>query len=452
MVEAFNMELLPSADTGEFETAIHEYYSNGMRDREYASFDDCVKATRENFENFLGNFPKAANEYAGMARLAAWTIWTHTMPAGGYLKNQTVFMGKLSFLRAFSWQQSYQAMALRSNTKEAWKLLLSMFEYQDAAGQLPDSVGETGASYRVSKPVIQGLAIDYLLNNGDMSGIGKEDYKKMYEGLSRFTSWWLTKRDHQGNGIPKYYHPDESGWDDATIFKKGTPLMSGDLLAWIILAAEACGKIAEKAGAGGEAAKWEAESKRLLEILVKDFWNGKQFTGRVAETGEIVVQGSVAALQPIILGKRLPQEIIDTIAKRLEDEGEFMTAGGIVSEKLGSPEFTIRRVFMRGNIVAPVQLLLAMGLKNAGKEELARKIASRYCGLVKEKGLALMLSPWDFDPATGITLKKQDIYDPNDWDKGPELFKKEIKESETVEPWTSWAAACYIALVDLALG
>jgi hypothetical protein len=107
---------------------------------------------------------------------------------------------------------------------------------------------------------------------------------------------------------------------------------------------------------------------------------------------------------------------------------------------------------MRGNIVAPVQLLLTMGLKNAGKAELARKIALQYCGLVGEMGLAVMLSPWDYDPSTGITLKKEDLYESEDWDKGPDLFKKEKKEPQTVEPWSSWAAACFLTIVDYVLG
>ena len=454
MVEDFNMELLPSVETGEFETAIHEYYSNGMRDKSYAPFDDCAAAVEREFAEFYNNFPVAVGAtaplpaYAGMAKLAVWTIWTHTIHPGGNIKNPVVFMSRTYLVRAYGWQQGYQTMARRGNMREAWELLLTMFDYQDSAGQLPDSVGEYGISYRVSKPIIQGFALKYLLSEGGADEITADDCVALYGKLSRFTDWWLTKRDHEKSGIPKYYHPDESGWDDASVFRKGVPLIACDLLAWLALAAEACSDLAGKAGMRDEAAKWEAESKRLIDILVNELWNGSQFVCRVAETGEIVEEDSAVALQPIILGNRLPSYIVDAIAAQLEDGNGFMTRGGVVSEKLDSSEFTLRGGFMRGNIVAPMQLLLALGLKNAGKGELAREIAKRYCGLVCEKGFAVMLSPWEYDPSTGLALKKEELYDPDDWDKAPDIFKREKKESETAAPWSSWTAACFLALLS----
>ena len=42
MVEDFDMVLLPSVETREFEIAIHEYFSNGKKDNEYNSFVDCA--------------------------------------------------------------------------------------------------------------------------------------------------------------------------------------------------------------------------------------------------------------------------------------------------------------------------------------------------------------------------------------------------------------------------
>lgn len=447
----FMLELLPPVETGKYEAAIHEYYSNGVRDREYAPFDDCVKAVGEKFDAFCQNYPQVPQKYAGTARLAVWTVWTHFMRPEGRLKNPVVYMSRTHLVRAFGWQQSYQAIAACGNVKEAWKLLLTMFDYQNEAGQIPDNVGEIGISYMVTKPALQGFALEYILNRCDVSELTRDDYAGLYARLSKFAQWWLTKRDRNGSGIPQYYHADESGWDDATIFKKGLPLQSGDLLAYLVLLAEACGKLALNAGLAGEADKWMDESKRLLGILINEFWNGRQFISRVAETGEIIEVGSIASLQPIILGKRLPQDIIDTIAERLANEEEFMTAGGIVSEILGSPDFTIKGGFMRGNIVAPVQLLLSMGLRYAGKKELARKIATRYCDLVCEKGISLMISPFEYDPATGLPMKKEDIYEPGDRNEKADRFKQEKKEAETINQWTSWAAASFLTIAGYVL-
>jgi hypothetical protein len=469
--EDFDLELLPSVETGKFEAAIHEYYSNGMRDGEYASFDSCAASVEREFDEFCKNYPAVPEQYAQMARLAAWTVWTHSMRPEGRLKSPAVYMSRTFLTRAFGWQQSYQAMAASNNIREAWSLLLNMFDYQNEAGQIPDNVGEIGISYMVSKPAMQGFALEHLLSLANTGGraaggasggasalqgvpsaspgeaLGLPDYDELYCKLSKFAGWWLSKRDRNSSGIPQYYHADESGWDDATIFKKGLPLQSGDLLAWLALLTEACGTLAEKARRpAGESERWARESKRLLSILVDEFWNGRQFISRVAETGEIVESGSIAALQPIILGKRLPSHIIDTIASRLSDEREYLTEGGVVSEILGSPDFAAQAGFMRGNIVAPVQLLVVLGLKNAGKTELARAIAERYCDFACKNGLALMLPPYACDPATGLAIKTEDRYDPDDRDKPEDLFKSEKKEAETIHQWTSWAAASFLTV------
>ena len=445
-VDDFILELIPPVETGQYEAAIHEYYSNGRREEKYIPFDECVSLMETDFETFYTNYPSVPEKYGQMACLAAWTVWNHFVRPEGRLKSPVVYMSRTSFIRAFGWQQSFQAIAACNNVKEAWKLLLVMFDYQNEAGQIPDNVGEIGINYMTTKPALQGFALDYILNQCDISALTKEDYAELYGKLTKFAEWFFAKRDHRGSGIPQYYHPAESGWNDATIFKEGVPLQSGDMLAYLILLTETCGKLASKAGIVDETDKWMNESKRLLDILVKKFWDGRQFISRVAETGEVVESDSIVSLLPIILGKRLPQNIIDTIAERLESEEEFMTSGGIVSEKLGSPEFKIKNAFMRGSIVGPIQQLLVMGLKNAGKGDLAKKIATRYCDLVCEKGLSLTLWPFGNDPATGLPLKEEDIYEPDDRNKKPDRFKNEKKEMETVNPWTSWAAASFLAI------
>ncbi len=91
-------------------------------------------------------------------------------------------------------------------------------------------------------------------------------------------------------------------------------------------------------------------------------------------------------LHPFV--KRLREDIISTIVNRLASEDEYMTSGGIVSELLGSPYFNLSGGFMRGKINAPIQLLLSIGLKNAGEKELACRIATRYCDLVCKTGLS----------------------------------------------------------------
>ena len=442
------IEITPPMDTGEYELAIHEYYSNGWRDKEYMPFDECVKKSEDDFNEFCKSYPEVPEKYQDMALAAKWTIWNHIVRPEGRLKTPVVYASRDSFAKAFSWHQSFQAMAACKNIKQAWGLLLNMFEYQDEAGQIPNFIGDIGADYMYVRPPVQGYALNYLLSNCDTSALKKEDYAELYGRLSKFAQWFYDMRDHAKTGIPQYYHPGESGYNDSTLFREGTPLQSGDLLAHLVLLTEACSKLAQKAGMEDGGEKWKKESERLLDILVKDFWDGRQFISRLAETGEQVQTECVATLQPIMLGHRLPKEIVEAVAARLGSEEEFMTAGGIASERLGSPDFKIKGAFMRGGIVGVVQQFLAIGLKDAGKDVLAEKIASGYCGLVLEKGLGFTMWPYDTDPATGLPLKEEDIYKVKDREEAPDLFKKEKKEQETVNPWSSWTAASFITLAS----
>ena len=50
---------------------------------------------------------------------------------------------------------------------------------------------------------------------------------------------------------------------------------------------------------------------------------------------------------------------------------------------------------MRGNLVSPVQLMMATGLYEAGEKELAQKIARRFCRKVVRDGFALCHYPFD---------------------------------------------------------
>ncbi len=365
----FIIDLIPPVETMKFATAIHEYYSNGARDKEYIPFDDCVKTAEEDFEEFYKRFGKVLEKHSKMAKLAAWTIWTHHMGPKGRLKNSVVYMSRITRVRAFGHQQCYQAMASSNNVREAWRMLLTMFDYQNETGQIPNNINDTSISYLAASFPMQGAALDYIFKVSDLGGLKTEDYAELYSKVSRYADWLLTKRDRNRSGIPQYYHADESGWINAAVFKNGRPIQSGDLLAFMVLLTEYCGKLAIMAGIESENSKWMNESGRLLAILENEFWNGRQFISKDAQTGEVVETGLIASLLPIILGKRLREDIINAIANRLANEDEYLTSGNLAAE----PDFT------------PIQHLLLIGLKNAGKEELASKIVNLYCDLVCKK-------------------------------------------------------------------
>ncbi len=356
--EDFIIDLIPPVETMRFETAVHEYYSNRTRDNEYAPFDDCVRMAEAEFQEFCNRFMKVPEKYSNMALLAAWTIWTHQLGPEGRLKNSVVYMSRTTCVRAFGYQQCYQAMASGGDIREAWKMLLSLFDYQNEAGRIPFYISDISISGLAACSPLHGAALDYILNVCDPDELKKEDYAVLYGKMLKYAGWLFDKRDRNKSGIPQYYHAGECGWVDVKAFKNGRPVQSADLLALTVLLAEYCGKLANKAGIEPEAGKWMNESGRLLAILENEFWDGRKFVSKDAQTGEIIEAGVVASLLPVILGKRLREDIVNAVVNRLENEDEFWKD------------------------ISPVSCLLLIGLSNAGKKEFASKIAERYCDII----------------------------------------------------------------------
>ena len=401
----FEIDILPSCDGGAGEAAIHELYSNGMAKDEYLPFDAAYAQTKASFEEFFSSYPPVAPAYKEMARKAAWIVWQSKLGPRGDLKKPLIYMHKLFFVRAFGWQQNFHAIAMKNNPRLAWDIMTSFFEYQNDKGGLPDGISDLGQEvWRSTKPPIFGFATCYMLDNFDLSVITREDYADWYAKLSKYYDWWFIYHDHTKTGYPAYYHVDESGYDESTIFNRGLPLHSPDLLANMVLHCEALSRLAGLLGLVAESVKWMSESRRVLRYLTDELWDGEQFRARILSTGELYKCGSIVQLQPAVLGSRLPKKILRKLSERLCDESEFLTDFGIATENLKSDKL-VMKAFTRGAVVAPTQLLLLEGLREGGETEAAEIIATRYLNALQSQGLALGIHSYRVEPVSGEEIK-----------------------------------------------
>ncbi|MDR0999935.1 MAG: hypothetical protein LBL96_03900 [Clostridiales bacterium] len=425
----YKIDIMESID-GAGEVAIHEYYSNGVTFESYKEFDQARADMLAEFEQFNTVYAKVAPVYKEMARRAAWIAWISRMGPQGSLTDTVVYMHKLLLVCASGWQQCFAALAMRQNIKEAWRLILSFFNFQDERGGLPDNVTDMNQAIWVStKPPLFGYTICYMLDNFDTTPLAIEDYERMYDRLSKYREWWYTNHDHAHTGLPAYYHPDESGYDEATIFEAGLPLQSPDLMAYMVFTNEALARLAKRLNKTDEAERWQSESQRVIDFLINELWDGEQFLGKATKTGALHKCGCAAQLQPICLGSRLPKDIIDKITARLTDEEDFLTDCGITSESQKSEKFRVFS-FTRGPVIAPVNMLMINGLFDAGKIDAARLIAARYLNAVLVNGPALGYSTFRKEPKTW-----QDI--PFSEDKG-----------QIRAPLMSWGSAVFLSLAN----
>ena len=75
-----------------------------------------------------------------------------------------VFMHLVWANYAMSWQQSYNAMPMLKNPREAWRLIKVMFNYQVPNGQISGSVNYHGIGIGGMQPAFQALALDWIFS------------------------------------------------------------------------------------------------------------------------------------------------------------------------------------------------------------------------------------------------------------------------------------------------
>jgi putative NADH-flavin reductase len=383
-------------EEGSILLAVEEFpYAGWVRDR-YPSYGEGLENSQRDWEEFLAAIPHFPAPFEEKREAAAYALWSHIAGPSGRIRRPYMYM--FPAYSASSWQQCFNAAALGSiDLNLSTELLLNMLDQQSPAGQLPDFYDDSRLSGAQLKPPIQGWTLKLLMKKHDLAGAVPQDkLEALYQGFARWGDWFMKYRDDDHDGLPQYDCGDESGCDDGTVFKYSPSMETPDLCAELALLWEALGDIAKMLGKDGEEAEgWYRRSKDMIGRMIETFWNGERFIALVNETHEVVATDSCEYYLPIILGKRLPQEIIDKLAADLAVEGDFLTPYGLASERLSaSDEIALNMHMARAYVLPPYNMLILTGLYDAGKEALAKKIANRYCRTMKDSGFIMLINPF----------------------------------------------------------
>lgn len=414
---------------GVYEAAIFEDMTElaGLPE-EFKPFDKVVRDNRESFAEFKKNYGPVPDEYKEIANYAMWLLWTHKCKKTGGFKEPMILMHLQWMICAVSWQQTYNAMATLNNPKEAWRLFCTMFEHQDPEnGALSFCVDYFGGAKGGSpQPPFQGLGFAFLYSQFGDALLTYEECSRMYPKMERWVNFWFENRNAgRGDDVTAVLSSHESGWDDASIFNDGFPAANPDVMSFMILCMEALSKMGRRIHKYAASEKWKRRSEALLDILVNEFWDGEKFVTRV--NGKPVESMSVVCYEPIMLGKRLPQHIIDKVAEMLTDEKTFLSPIGLCGESMQSPLSGYGNRFILGRVVAPLNMILTLGLSMAGKKKEAAMIARRFCDHIAKEGVILGFAPFDYYPLTG-----EKVSDLNEFQNVP--------VPSDGWPWSSWSA------------
>jgi hypothetical protein len=371
----------------EAEIAVEDYESEWEPRTYDTPFDECVTAVEADFSSWHSAGPAVTPEYADAAALASYVTWSAVVPASGNFRNPTMLMSKRWMNNAWNWDNYFNAWASCYRDPE---FALSQYhlhiDLQHPLGALGDGINEHTVGWTYTKPPVHGWILSKMLAIHDYPD---SELEKLYEPLCRWTEWWFTYRDDDGDGICQYHHGNDSGWDDASAFDVTPPVESPDLSALLIIQMEVLADLAKRLGKSSDADSWRRRSQETLDRLVEHSWRGDRFVAMQSNTHHTIEDGGDSLLTqiPIILGHRLPAEQRTAIAAALSEEGRFLLAHGLATESAKSPHF-IAEGYWRGPMWAPATMMVVDGLLDAGERDIALTIAKRFCDDCASGGFA----------------------------------------------------------------
>ena len=403
-------------ENGRFLLTVDESeFSLRVRDR-YPTYEEALANAQADWDAFLEHIPHFDAALEERRTEAAYILYSHIVNPSGRIRRPMMYM--LSNFCGSQWQQSHHAVALHRDLQLAMNFMMIPLDEASPQGQLPDFYDDSYGCWQSIKPPVQGWALKWIMRFHDLGAeMDPKDLRYLYEGLARWGEWFMKYRDDDRDGLPQYEHGDDAGLDDNSVFKYAPIMETPDLCAYLGMLFEALGDLAgllKEDSAVCE--RWYTRSKEIIDRMIRAFWKDGRFIALVNGTHEEVRTDSILYYLPLVLGRRLPKEIVDKMAADLSVEGDWLTSYGLASEKLTSENFRLGGSCC-GGIWAPVNLMILYGLYDAGQVQLAKKIALRYCTAIKDGTFAMVLDPFSGARGAGFS--------------------------------GSWPATAYLALADL---
>ena len=384
-----------SGDTG-FMLALREIETEWDGIWKEYDFDASSRKTAEDLRKFRQQMPSCPDAYAETAEKAGYLLWASIVRKEGFLPRDAMLMSKNWMKSVWSWDHCFNAIALSYHAPElAWDQFMIMFDCQDPTGLLPDSINDVHVVWNYCKPPVHGWALRWMMKQMELSAKQTEE---AYERLSRWTDWWTTFRDYDGDGLYEYNHGNDSGWDNSTAFSVLPPVATPELQAFLIIQMDVLSDLALRLDRPKEAERWKCRSESLMQrFLSRMFADGLPVVLR-SGSHDIIRNESLLPFICIVLGEKLPETVRKRMTEILAGE-KFRSTKGYATESLQSPEYRSDG-YWRGPIWAPSTMLLLDGLYRCGEKDLVRDTAARFADMVSASGFAE-----NFDAVTGEGLR-----------------------------------------------
>lgn len=199
-------------------------------------FDQARAEVAGEFDDWLARTPKGGVDAA--RRLAAYLLWANTVPAEGALTRPAIYMTKNHMINIWSWDNAFSALGVAEmDAALAFDQFGAIFDHQHASGLLPDFVNDRDVSFAFTKPPVHGWAILRLVQ-AHPTFLTEDRRAALIPWLERQVGYWLTHARKDAHSLPAYFHGNDSGWDNASFFAEGGPVITPDLPSFLILACD----------------------------------------------------------------------------------------------------------------------------------------------------------------------------------------------------------------------
>lgn len=360
------------------------------------NLSSLLRRNEKKFKCFAEAFSETDKTYSSMIVPAAYVLWSSTVGAQGNLNYSSVCSSIHSFPGVWSWDNCFIAAGLnKSHHKLAYEQIAVVFECQDMMGQIPGSVSDSTIRWNFCKPPVHGYLISKMMKDNNFT---KEELLHIYDWISRQVKYYMKYKDSDSDGICEYYHGNDSGQDNSTVFKDQVPVESPDLTAYLIKAMDLLSQLADDVACSPtEAQYWRELADQTTSLFLKTFIKDDLPVSREAFTKKSIDSRSLLPYISLILGKRLPENIRNRMITKLKNE--FLTDWGLATEAPGSPCYG-DDAYWRGAIWAPTTLLFVEALEDCQEHDLAMDISRRFCDMVSLHGFAE-----NFNSKTGESLR-----------------------------------------------
>ena len=322
-------------EAGEIELFVFDLPADRETPQMTKSFEACVTENSADFQAFLGEIVDIPPEWKDVKEKIAYPIWLcHRM-----LNESSEVIVENKCYSAYS---------------DATLMAIASMAFKDAKKAI-DMI----LAYPLEFPPVAGVAAARLIKE-NMLNDARGDIFRVYASLETFLRKCIKERTVDREGLIACMYRFENGIDELpAYFSVGEPVFTPDINAYLIVAGEVMGKLAHMEYDTGAGRKWEEYAKELKAVFLAKLWDGEDFVGRNAYTGEASSPDSFLSLIPIILGSRLPSEIVSKLVTRIDEESADSAVG----------------------------LLLAGGLYDAGEESSAKEIAIEALNSARRESL-----------------------------------------------------------------